>query len=174
MNQSLAACLLAGQPNNLVIVGNASGSSLVTAAGGDYAPQILRFDNLGHCLARDSQAVLAQQSGSTVALIELSSDTLDSAGLSLDSALGQSVRLFPDRLVVGLDSTEPEDTTFFAFGFRMLRIDGAGSTRWFEYCLREYKRPPDWLNARYWANPERFGLDEDPDIYCEENGDEEE
>ncbi|MDF2641417.1 MAG: hypothetical protein K0R45_689 [Pseudomonas sp.] len=27
----------------------------------------------------------------------------------------------------------------------------------FTYDLREYKQVPDWLNAKYWANPENFG-----------------
>lgn len=27
----------------------------------------------------------------------------------------------------------------------------------FTYDLREYKQVPDWLNARFWANPEMFG-----------------
>ncbi len=27
----------------------------------------------------------------------------------------------------------------------------------FTYDLREYKQVPDWLNSRFWANPENFG-----------------
>lgn len=27
----------------------------------------------------------------------------------------------------------------------------------YTYDLREYKQVPDWLNARFWANPENFG-----------------
>ena len=27
----------------------------------------------------------------------------------------------------------------------------------FTYDLREYKQVPDWLNAKFWANPEMFG-----------------
>ncbi|WP_263138895.1 DUF6231 family protein [Pseudomonas sp. RIT-PI-AD] len=27
----------------------------------------------------------------------------------------------------------------------------------FTYDLRDYKQTPDWLNARFWANPENFG-----------------
>ncbi len=27
----------------------------------------------------------------------------------------------------------------------------------FTYDVREYKQVPDWLNARFWANPENFG-----------------
>ena len=27
----------------------------------------------------------------------------------------------------------------------------------FSYDLQDYKQVPDWLNAKYWANPELFG-----------------
>jgi hypothetical protein len=27
----------------------------------------------------------------------------------------------------------------------------------FTYDLLDYKQVPDWLNARFWANPENFG-----------------
>jgi len=27
----------------------------------------------------------------------------------------------------------------------------------FTYDLHDYKQVPDWLNARFWANPEMFG-----------------
>ena len=41
----------------------------------------------------------------------------------------------------------------------------------YEYRLRDYKQPPDWLNARFWANPARFDLDEESSDY--EDGTEE-
>lgn len=40
--------------------------------------------------------------------------------------------------------------------------------RWFEYRMTTYKPAPDWLNARFWANPERYAISEDPDLYCDE------
>jgi len=45
---------------------------------------------------------------------------------------------------------------------------------WFEYRMSQYKPAPEWLNARYWANPERFEVQEDPDGFCESSDDEEE
>ena len=52
---------------------------------------------------------------------------------------------------------------FFAFGFRRAFVAIEDGTRHalHEYRLADYKQPPDWLNARYWANPERFGADPD-------------
>ena len=59
-------------------------------------------------------------------------------------------------------------------GFRKLQLEHQGTIRLFEYCLSEYKQPPDWLNARYWANPERYGLTGDHDSYSEDGEDDEE
>jgi len=51
----------------------------------------------------------------------------------------------------------------------------SGENRWYEYRLSHYKQAPDWLNARFWANPERFKLDDDPDVYFDpDDSDEEE
>ncbi len=110
----------------------------------------------------------------SVALLQLNDeDRLQGDGV-LATELGKAVRRFPERLVVSIDSPEPADTAFFAFGFRKLQLTEQGSIRLFEYCLSEYKQPPDWLNARYWANPDRFESDEDSDIYSEDYSDEEE
>lgn len=115
--------------------------------------------------------------GSCVALMQLNHpDSLPEEG-SLAAELGQAVRRFPERLVVSIESEEPEDAAFFAFGFRKLQMGQQESIRLFEYCLSEYKQSPDWLNARYWANPERFSLDDDPDYdsdYDPEDSDDDE
>jgi len=91
--------------------------------------------------------------------------------------LGTACRRFPGRVVVwqrdevpdaspdaprGTSAYTPplEATHFFAYGFRRLlatEIDGMRHAL-YEYRLADYKRPPDWLNARFWANPERFGI----------------
>jgi hypothetical protein len=83
--------------------------------------------------------------------------------------LGAAVRMFPERLLVGVNSAHL-DNTFFAFGFRRLGVMDEMDEQWFEYCLRDYKQPPEWLNARFWANPERFGTDADPDTHSEDPG----
>jgi len=53
------------------------------------------------------------------------------------------------------------DEQFFAFGFRRIgelaEVSGL-QRRWYAYSLRDYKQSPDWLNARFWAHPERFDL----------------
>lgn len=59
---------------------------------------------------------------------------------------------------------------FFALGFRRVftTIEGACRHVVYEFRLADYKQPPDWLNARFWAHPERFDLD--PDELASDNG----
>lgn len=84
--------------------------------------------------------------------------------------LGEACRHFSARLLVELrhESGDPETgmqaaTRLFAFGFRRLGDIDASDSRltWYEYSLRNYKPAPDWLNARFWANPERFDQHDD-------------
>lgn len=46
-----------------------------------------------------------------------------------------------------------------AHGFTLLQHydDGAGHWHLCRYELDTYKATPDWLNSKYWANPELFG-----------------
>lgn len=81
-----------------------------------------------------------------------------------DSALGMTCRLFPRRVLVRMPGKQPvmPASRFYAFGFHRVTLPGVASSTEgaivYEYCLADYKRPPDWLNARYWANPQRFGV----------------
>lgn len=45
-----------------------------------------------------------------------------------------------------------------AQGMRMVTPEnfGSGQPEWYEFSLRFYKPVPQWLNARNWANPERW------------------
>jgi len=46
-----------------------------------------------------------------------------------------------------------DDETFRALGFTLSATDTAANLRIYDYDLATYKTVPDWLNARYWANP---------------------
>jgi len=43
-------------------------------------------------------------------------------------------------------------------GERMVEADKHVPDQIFFYSLRSYKTQPDWLNSRFWANPERWNL----------------
>lgn len=45
-----------------------------------------------------------------------------------------------------------------AQGMRMVNPEnfGAGQPEWYEFSLQFYKPVPQWLNAKNWANPERW------------------
>lgn len=64
------------------------------------------------------------------------------------------------------------DHRLFAFGFKRLKVDDlsadSAQVRWFEYRLSSYKSSPHWLNAQFWANPERFELDDEHDEYYDD------
>ena len=107
---------------------------------------------------------------------------LDGSSLSLDVArkdalrqdleqtLGDACRLFPHQLLVQLQKL-PSDWSpdpLFAFGFRQMKAS-AGSTV-FEFRLSDYKAPPAWLNARFWANPERFEQNPNEDDFSDLTG----
>ncbi len=52
-----------------------------------------------------------------------------------------------------------QDTDFFALALsasEKFRRDQQVLSL-FTYDLHDYKQVPDWLNARFWANPENFG-----------------
>ena len=107
---------------------------------------------------------------------------LDGSSLSLDVArkdalrqdleqtLGDACRLFPHQLLVQLQKL-PRDWTpdpLFAFGFRQLKTSVGSAV--FEFRLSDYKAPPAWLNARFWANPERFEQTPDVDEFSDLTG----
>lgn len=62
-------------------------------------------------------------------------------------------------VLVDLDAAQAEDTDFYALAMQAserFQRDQQVLTL-FTYDLREYKQVPDWLNAKFWANPQNFG-----------------
>ncbi|MFC6297930.1 hypothetical protein GNF76_02310 [Pseudomonas sp. CCM 7893] len=80
------------------------------------------------------------------------------AGLTL---LGGIRNLNASRIAVLVDlgACDWKDTDFFSLALqaseRFQRDDQVLTL--FTYDLLDYKQVPDWLNARFWANPENFG-----------------
>lgn len=49
-----------------------------------------------------------------------------------------------------------DEQAFRALGFSVRAVDTPNSMNLYDYDLETYKTVPDWLNARYWAHPERW------------------
>lgn len=45
---------------------------------------------------------------------------------------------------------------FLALGFEILARDEAWQITLYQFDIATYKQVPDWLNARFWAHPERW------------------
>ena len=167
----LAEHLLATQSGDIFLIGCSSEDLYwPSATEGPYA--VKRFETLRSAeesLKSDESAGANEQ---TAVL------SVNDLGEALSQQIGQAVRAFPNRLIVYTCDPAAPDTLFFSFGFRKLdvaqRVSAGHENRWYEYRLSHYKQSPDWLNARFWANPERFNLDDDPDIYFDPDDTDEE
>jgi len=79
-------------------------------------------------------------------------------------ALLASLRDVHARRVLVIDIAREDDphgwhdADFRAFGFRRLlsHTDAGRHWRLHEFSIDTYKTTPDWLNAKYWAHPQRF------------------
>lgn len=177
LEEQLGQYVLAAEPSSVVIVGQPPGARWWQEHSAEAQPQSLFFDSMEQCLdslPEADEGNTDESSGHRIALMRFESHNASANDSDLAAMLGQAVRRFPERLIISVESKEPDDAAFFAFGFRRLQLEDLGSIRLFEYCLSEYKQVPDWLNARYWANPERFGLADDHDSYSEDSEDDEE
>jgi hypothetical protein len=62
----------------------------------------------------------------------------------------------PRMLIAAQPGCALDDASFRALGFTLSATDAQENVRVYEYDLATYKTVPDWLNARYWAHPERW------------------
>ena len=61
------------------------------------------------------------------------------------------------RIIVIAGAHCPLDRlAFLAIGYDTLSADEAAHVALYQFDLNTYKQVPDWLNARYWAHPERW------------------
>lgn len=159
----LSTYLLSDRPGCIVLIG--SQKTDIHWADAAEMPPVHTFSALSDY---SSEGIVAP----AVAILQLTG-----SGESLNQVLGGAARMFPDRLLVCLHSSVSSDNTFFALGFRRLNVlNPAAKTseaRWYEYRLSSYKPSPDWLNAQFWANPNRFDVDEELDIYTDDEDEEE-
>lgn len=95
--------------------------------------------------------------GPTCALA-LGIDALNGLDAQQAQHLISQTRLYvaPRILLAVQESCALDEATFRALGFTLAITDTAESLRIYDYDLATYKTVPDWLNARYWAHPERW------------------
>lgn len=162
-DHTLSTQLLSAQPAKVALVGEpvfrltsilvdliADGSCSAPA------PKITQYDGINKVIDADGGV-----SHKCALALHLPSDASNPEKL-----LGIACRISPRLVVVEHTSTGSGlkllgDEQFFAYGFRRLgqntEVSGL-QRRWYTYSLRDYKQSPDWLNARFWAHPERFDL----------------
>lgn len=168
-SQSLTQLLIVGDLPQVLVNHPAQGVSVRQLASLEEAEQ--------HVMHTQSDNELSDQATRALVLQFNPDDA------QFEQCLGRAIRAFPHRVLLHCTTTRADpgrgDDAFFAFGFRKLAIEqdespSGRTVKWFEYRLSQYKPAPDWLNAQFWANPERFDVDGDLDDYYDESEDDEE
>ena len=150
--QALAALLDHHAPQRLLLVG-ASQLPAVTAFQ-EAHPQTL----LAHAPAGALPADLAAQRYDLALVVDCLEHLPKRTALEL---LGGIRNLNASRLAVLVDLAACgwQETELFALALQAsesFQREGQTLTL-FTYDLRDYKQVPDWLNAKFWANPQNFG-----------------
>ena len=150
--QALAALLDRYAPQRLLVVGASSFPAL--AAFQAAHPEAL----VAHAAPGPLAQELAAQRFDLALVIDCLEHLPKRTGLEL---LGGIRNLNASRIAVLVDlgACDWKDTDFFSLalqaGERFQRDEQVLTL--FTYDLLDYKQVPDWLNARFWANPENFG-----------------
>lgn len=90
--------------------------------------------------------------------LALGIDVLDGLDASAAEHLISRIRLYvaPRILLAPPADCALDEDAFRALGFTLSAADPAANRRVHYYDLDTYKTVPDWLNARFWAHPERW------------------
>ena len=150
--QALAALLDRYAPQRLLVVG--ASNFPAPAAFQAAHPEALVAQAAPGALPQD----LAAQRFDLALVIDCLEHLPKRTGLEL---LGGIRNLNASRIAVLADlaACDWKETDFFSLALQSnerFQRDEQVLTL-FTYDLREYKQVPDWLNARFWANPENFG-----------------
>ncbi|SDI46034.1 hypothetical protein SAMN05216588_11762 [Pseudomonas flavescens] len=150
--QSLAALLQRYAPERLLLIGASEQPAV------DAFSQAHPRSMIAHCAVGALPAELAGQRFDLAVVVDCLEHLPKRDGLQL---LGGIRNLNANRMavLVDLQASGWKDTDFFALALniseRFARDEQVLSL--FTYDLLEYKQAPDWLNAKFWANPENFG-----------------
>jgi len=150
--QALAALLDQQAPRRLLLIGTQTFPAL--EAFKDAHPETEVF----HATPGSLPAELAPQRFDLALVVDCLEHLPKRAGLEL---LGGIRNLNASRIAVlaDLPTCGWQDTDFYSLALQLTERFGRDEQvlTLFTYDLREYKQVPDWLNARFWANPENFG-----------------
>lgn len=88
-----------------------------------------------------------------VAIAQIDAQLAKADGFALISRLKQFA---PAILVVAGDNSSLNFNDFLSLGMqRLVEADACGNALYL-FDLHTYKPAPDWLNSRFWANPDRW------------------
>lgn len=150
--QALAALLDHHAPQRLLLVG-ASDLPAVQAFQAAH-PEIEVFKADAEALPAD----LALQRFDLALVVDCLEHLPKRAALQL---LGGIRNLNASRIAVLVDmqACDWQETDFFALALQASESfqRDQQTLNLFTYDLRDYKQVPDWLNAKFWANPENYG-----------------
>jgi hypothetical protein len=90
--------------------------------------------------------------------LALGIDALNGLDAQQAQHLISQTRLYvaPRILLAARERCALDEAMFRALGFTLCATDPTENLRIYEYDLATYKAVPDWLNARFWAHPERW------------------
>lgn len=150
--QALAALLQRYAPGRLLLIG-ASELPAVSAFQQAHPHSCVAYASAGPLPAE-----LAGQRFDLALVVDCLEHLSKRDGLQL---LGGIRNLNASRIAVLVDlhAADWQDTDFYALALQASeRFERNGQTlSLFTYDLLDYKQVPDWLNAKFWANPENFG-----------------
>ena len=150
--QALAALLDRYAPQDLLLVG---ASALPAVSAFQEAHPSCRVDNAP---ATPLSSELGGKRFDLALLVDCLEHLPKRQGLEL---LGGIRNLNASRVAVLVDlaACDWQETDFFALAMQASEcFQREGQVlHLFTYDLLDYKQVPDWLNAKFWANPENFG-----------------
>lgn len=150
--QALAALLDRYTPERLLIIGSRELPAIDAFLAAHPGCQI------AHTTAGVLPVELAVQRFDLALVVDCLEHIDKRTGLQL---LGGIRNLNASRIAVlaDLQACDWQETDFFALALQATeRFQRAEQTlSLFTYDLLDYKQVPDWLNAKFWANPENFG-----------------
>ncbi|MBU1331868.1 MAG: hypothetical protein KJ884_04770 [Gammaproteobacteria bacterium] len=150
--QALAALLELYAPQRLLLIG-AQQLPAVDAFAAAHPACEIEFSPAG-ALSAD----LAAQRFDLALAVDCLEHLPKRVGLEL---LGGIRNLNASRIAVLVDlkASQWQETDFFSLALQASECFGRDEQvlHLFTYDLLDYKQVPDWLNAKFWANPENYG-----------------